>query len=556
MASGCFTPEKVEQISSRHQARYWKSQFERTRERARLAQEELKEVRRELRRTRRELRARETELEALTARLRWFERQLFGIKSESGAAGISAGESEECQGAGDEASSDPIARPLPRCRGQQRGSKGHGRIRRSALPSEEVIHELSEQERRCPRCGKPFRELKKTEDSEEYVWQATVCRRVHRRRRYEPACACRATPGVIAAPGPAKLIPRGAYGVSFWVQVIVERYALNRPLQRICKQLSLYGFPISAGTLTGGLERLAELVRPLYQAIVQRVRDADCRHMDETSWKMFVRIEGKESDRWWLWVFSARDAVAFVLDRTRSRKVVKGVLGEEPAGMCITDGYAAYRDLGPKVLSFLCWAHLRRRFINAGAGFPRLAVWADEWVAQINWIFSLNRLRLEFPLHSADFATFNDLLVESLEDMERRRDEELARPDGHPQARKVLMHLKTHWSRYILFVTHPEAPMDNNEAERQLRDPVIARKLTQGSRSLWGGQMMAMMCSLFQTLAKCGVNVYQYLTRYFECCAQAGGRPPRDLAPWLPWNVPESRRVALPLPAEAPREYG
>jgi hypothetical protein len=59
--------------------------------------------------------------------------------------------------------------------------------------------------------------------------------------------------------------------------------------------------------------------------------------------------------------------------------------------------------------------------------------------------------------------------------------------------------------------------------------------------------MMAMLMTLFQTLALHGVDGRGYLTAYLMACAQNQGQPPNDLTPWLPWNF----KVAPPVPPAA-----
>ena len=57
---------------------------------------------------------------------------------------------------------------------------------------------------------------------------------------------------------------------------------------------------------------------------------------------------------------------------------------------------------------------------------------------------------------------------------------------------------------------------------------------------------MAMLMTLFQTLALHGVDDRGYLTAYLEACAQNQGLPPSDLTPWLPWNF----KAVVPAPPQ------
>src|SRR5438034_732622 len=82
-------------------------------------------------------------------------------------------------------------------------------------------------------------------------------------------------------------------------------------------------------------------------------------------------------------------------------------------------------------------------------------------------------------------AEADRLLREHVAHLVQRRDSELIQPHLRAPQRKVLDSLKNHWSGLTVFLDHPEVPLDNNEAERRERVPVIARKNYYGSGALW-----------------------------------------------------------------------
>ena len=49
-----------------------------------------------------------------------------------------------------------------------------------------------------------------------------------------------------------------------------------------------------------------------------------------------------------------------------------------------------------QVVRQLCWAHIRRKFIDVGTKAPHLAEeWRDVWVERIGGVYECNRKRLE-----------------------------------------------------------------------------------------------------------------------------------------------------------------
>ena len=57
-------------------------------------------------------------------------------------------------------------------------------------------------------------------------------------------------------------------------------------------------------------------------------------------------------------------------------------------------------------------------------------------------------------------------------------------------------------------MSHPEAPSDNNAAERSLRHLVISRKISGGTRSEQGSDSKMTLSSLFGTWRARGLNPF------------------------------------------------
>ena len=89
--------------------------------------------------------------------------------------------------------------------------------------------------------------------------------------------------------------------------------------------------------------------------------------------------------------------------------------------------------------------------------------------------------------------------------------------------------------------------MDNNEAERRMRGPAVARKNYYGSGAVWSGHFAARMFSILQTLRLGELNPRLWLTAYLQCCADRGGTAPEDLTPFLPWKMSDEQRAAFQL---------
>jgi transposase len=248
----------------------------------------------------------------------------------------------------------------------------------------------------------------------------------------------------------------------------------------------------------------------------------------------------------------------FVLDPTRSHDVPEAHFGDDAEGIMNVDRYSAYKAMAQvkakKLILAFCWAHVRRDFLTVLTGWPELTEWAWSWVEEIGTLYHRNDHRLALTDDAPAYAEADRLLREQVERMRQRCDSELSQPKLRLPQEKTLTSLQEHWAGLTVFVDHPEVPMDNNEAERRQRGPVVARKNFYGSGSLWSGRLTAMLFSLFQTLQVWGMDTGKWLTAYLSACAKAGGQPPPDPHLYLPWNMTAQQRenlsVAKPPDAE------
>ena len=97
--------------------------------------------------------------------------------------------------------------------------------------------------------------------------------------------------------------------------------------------------------------------------------------MDETRWPVFVRMEGKGSYRWWLWVVVSPRVKYHFLSPSRGSGVPKKFFEYDPdkdqcqwTGSLMVDRFSSYKFLATLLKLAFCWAHVRRDFVEAQAG--------------------------------------------------------------------------------------------------------------------------------------------------------------------------------------------
>jgi transposase len=519
-------------IELKWQANYWRAQHERLLEREAALQ---------------------VEVAALQATIRDLTQRLYGTKSEKSVGPDSAGMSKPTS---------------PRQRGQQPGSMGHGRSDRSALPVVAEVHDVSEVAKHCPACGKAFLPFPGTEESSIIEVQVQAHIRRIQRQRYHKTCQCPQVTGIVTAPPAPRLIPKSPLGVSVWTRVLLDKYLYGRPTHRFCEELQYHGLPLAQGTLTEGLRRIAGLFEPLMPALHERQMGEKLFHGDETRWEVFAEVEGKTGHRWYLWVTHSASVVFYRLAPGRGADVptahFAGLQRDLVDVVLVCDRYSAYKCFAKSheglILAY-CWAHVRRDFLKAARSWPELEGWMWAWVDDIRALYRLNAARLEVwnpmvPLQQqpAAFVEPHLNLKSHLSQMHERYEVHLQEPDLHRAKHKVLDSLRNHWDGLTVFVERPEVAMDNNTAERVLRNPVVGRKNYYGSGSVWSAQLAAMMFSVLQTVLLWELNPHHWLSAFLQACADYGGKSPIDLSPFLPWAMTPERRAELarPVPMTLP----
>jgi len=508
-----------ENLELRQQVGYWKGMHARAIERIAVLEQENEQLRGENRR---------------------LQQQLFGQKSEKQS---SKDRSNHLDGLDDEDPAGPHGGPKKKQNGPKRRDFSH-------LPAKEEVIELPQDQRTCPGCGQPLREMTYTEDSEQIEIEVNAHRRVIRRRRYRKTCTCRGWQ-TTTAPAPTKLIPKSLLGTSVWVEILLAKYFNHQPTERLLTSWELLGLDLAASTVNAGLERLQPLFLPIYQALQERNRWSAYQQADETRWLVFVEKDGKQGHRWWLWVFNGEDTVVYILDPFRSHDVPEGHFTAGISVVLMVDRLASYKAMAPVkagliVLAF-CWAHVRRDFITVAKSFPELKPWALAWLKQIRQAYHCNRERVPQGGTPA-FAAPDAPLREVMDQMKTTAAAELANPQLRQPCRRVLLSLQEHWTGLTRFVDDPRIPMDNNASERSLRGAALGRKNYYGSNAQWSGTLATTLFSVFATLQKWNINPRTWLRWFLDACANAGGNAPSDIQGFLPWNMSETQRQTMAQP--------
>jgi transposase len=380
------------------------------------------------------------------------------------------------------------------------------------------VHELDAADRTCPQCGGTLQEMKgQTEDSEEIsVVERQFVVVKHQRKKYR--CACNGC--VDTAPAPPRLAARPdvrghRYAPAFAVEVAIDKYLDHLPLERQARRMRREGLVIESQTLWDQLDALATALTPTYEAVRQYVLAAPVIGADETWWRI---LQGRGAPRWWAWSVTCEDAVAYTILESRSQQAARQVLNGY-AGIVIADGYGAYDALaraGPGFTLAHCWAHVRRKFVEAEPHYPGPC---EEVLDLIGQLYAVERACPALAATASDEARAEAHRLRAA----ARREQSIAIVDAirawaHRQRvlpesslGKAIAYMLGLWPGLTRCLGDGRIPLDNNATERGLRGMVVGRKNHYGSRSKRGTEVAALFYSLIETAKLCEVNPKTYL---------------------------------------------
>jgi transposase len=272
-------------------------------------------------------------------------------------------------------------------------------------------------------------------------------------------------------------------------------YQVGIPVRKVPLVLSLLtGMELTQGAITqDALRRARGQVGQKYQELRAGVRNTPAVYTDDTGWK----VGGQNAH---LMAFDTDQATVYQVRLRHRHQEVQEVIPQNYQGVMGTDRGRSYEDKSFRwVKQQKCLAHLQRtlgevlackkgraRDLAEGTWeLLRLAVWLweeyhwgsreefDRWAPEVHLALSYH-LR-DRPLKDQD----NQKLLRMLRRYHRRGD-------------------------LLRFLEQPEVEPTNNRVERMLRPAVIARKVSQCSKTWPGAHAFAAFTSVIQTILKKG----------------------------------------------------
>ena len=206
----------------------------------------------------------------------------------------------------------------------------------------------------------------------------------------------------------------------------------------------------------------------------------------------------------------------------------------------LADAYGGYDGVvaGNAIVRAGCWAHLRRKIIEAEKAAPEIA---QQAIALVRALYAVekqgtnasaeDRLKLRQEQSAPVLARLREKFFDWNEQLLPK----------HPMA-EAIKYALGHWEELNVFVADGAVAIDNNVSEREMKRVVLTRKNSLFVGNARGGRTAAVLASLTSTCRRHDVDPQLYLT---QLLINLPAIRTRDLPDWLPdrWKAAQKTRL-------------
>lgn len=431
-------------------------------------------------------------------------RRLFGKKSEKVDPRQLALALEQLNNDSGEAS-DPVEMDsCERVRFRERVSK-RPRGRRplpSHLPRRVVVVDVAEADKTCS-CGGVKQKIGESiSEKLDYIPS-----RLEVVQTVLPKYACpRCHEGVVSASAPVQAVEKGMAAEGLLAHVVVSKYVDHLPLYRLERIFSREGVDLPRSTLAGFVEEATAALSPVGEELRRQVLFASYLQTDDTPVTVLADLGGSFKGRLWTYLDPLGRQVIFDATPTHERDGPEKFL-RDFRGHLQADAYKGYDVLykGGRIVEVGCWAHGRRRFVEALDTDVRAAA----MLALIQSLYQVEREAAELGFEGRRrLRQERSLSLLAQIDEQRGALQRIVLPKS--PLGDALRYLENQWSALNRFVEDGRLSIDNNGAERQLRAVALGRKNWLFAGSLTGLHRAALLYSLAQSCRLVGVDPFAY----------------------------------------------
>jgi len=330
---------------------------------------------------------------------------------------------------------------------------------------------------------------------------------------------------------PPDVLPKAKAAPGLVADVIVSKLVDHLPVYRQEQRYARQGFPIARSTLCGWLAEAAEVLTPLWQVLKDRVLATDIVHTDDTP----VPVQDPARDHCRtgrIWAYVSERGTVYDATADRSRDGPLAFL-KDFRGYLQCDAYAGYDELFRRwprtVIEVGCWAHARRKFVDAAKTSPREA---HEAVARIRQLYAIEHQAKEFDV-AARRALRQEKATPLLEALQVWLDQLALTVLPKSPLGEAVTYTRNQWAALQVYTTDGRLAIDNNVAERAVKPYAIGRRNWLFFGNNHSGRRLAILSSFTATCQQCGLNPWAWL---------------KDTLTRLPTTPADQLATLLPVP--------
>jgi len=261
----------------------------------------------------------------------------------------------------------------------------------------------------------------------------------------------------------------------------------------------LSGTTFSPQGLNDCVHRVANQLEPSYNQLESDLRNSVAVGSDESGWPV-------NGEKWWLWLFTTMNIMFLSIDKSRGRKVITRILGNDFEGTVTSDCLAVYLKFAEAFQK--CWSHLLRKTHSFAEKYPRRDI--KKLHEQLTNLYNeVNEfLGNDPPFDQRVWASimYNQKLTKIIS----------CKWNSKEAKSVVANYLKKFAGQWLVSVIIPEVEMTNNRAERGIRKVIPTRKLLGGHRTEQGANDYAIIETHRQTWRLRGKSPYLKMIDYLR----------------------------------------
>jgi len=397
-----------------------------------------------------------------------------------------------------------------------------------SLPREEVIHDISEEEKVCA-CGCQLTRIGEETSEQLHIERPKFKVIVNIRPKY--ACKqCEGTadensPTVKIAPVPPQIIAKSFATAALLAYIIIAKFIDALPLYRQENQFSRLGIDLSRATMANWMIRVADRCQPLMPLLRQEIRSGPLICADETTLQVLNEPGRKNTTKSYAWIFRGgaeeNPAVMFEYHPTRAGKAARDFL-EDYKGYVQSDGFSGYNALEEidGITLCGCWAHARRKFVDVvkadkaskKSGKMRAA---DIALKHIRKLYAIEKEAKDLTAEER-FQLRQEKAKPVLDNFGLWLRETYPKTPPKGELGKAIYYSLQQWQRLNVYLEDGRLRPDNNLAENAIRPFVIGRKNWLFSGSPAGAHASATLYSLVETAKLNKLEPYSYMRYLLE----------------------------------------